>query len=342
MKKNLLLILVILLSKSVTAAFPVEVLSDTTILEFSDKSLQKKVTVITSGDKEIELPISIDLNSILKKLGLDSMEIENARMAIVSPDNKEDTLFIVSKSGQRLQIVSKKEHPLERLVDGHNNLDSDKENEEVMMSDPSPKNKKFFSKKDFSIYFGLNSYQGEGNSSPTAQTALRTWKSRYLAFSFRSNATLLKGEKADLALSYGPELAFYNFRLENSNTVFNTSGQTTFEDASFDTDKSKLTIPYLNFPVLLNLGIKEAKFKLGIGGYIGYRIGSSTKTKDLNGNKQKIKDSYNLNKIIYGLTTEFGKKNGFSVFMRYDLNKMFSPDQTSVNNLQAFSFGVRL
>ncbi|MFT5883689.1 MAG: hypothetical protein ACI9IP_000130 [Arcticibacterium sp.] len=341
MKQILLLSFVLLLFKSADAAFPVCIPSDTTILEFSDKSLQKKVTVIATGNKEIELPISINLNSILKKLGLDSAEIENTKMAIVSPDNKEDTLFIVSKSGQRLQIVSKKESTFKNHIDV-TSIDSTKKESQSLTINQKPLKNKFFSKKDFGLYFGLNSYQGEGNENPSAQTALRTWKSRYIALSFRWNATLINGQDADLALSYGPELAMYNFRLENSNTLFNASGQTTFEQAAFNTKKSKLTIPYLNFPVLFSLGIKESKFKIGIGGYIGYRIGAYTKTKDLNGNKQKIKNAYNLNKPIYGMTAELGKKNGFSIFMRYDLNKMFGANQVFINDLQAFSFGIRL
>ncbi|MFT7434496.1 MAG: hypothetical protein ACI8UX_000283 [Psychromonas sp.] len=341
MKRLLLLSLALLIFKSIQATPPVCIVSDTTILEFSDKSLQKKVTVITTGNKEIELPIHIDLNSILKKLGLDSAEIENAKMAIVSPENKEDTLFIISKSGQRLQIISKKASTFKNPIDVARIGSTKKESHNPTISQKSKRNK-FFSKKDFSLYFGLNSYQGERNENPNAQTALKTWKSRYVALSFRSNVTLVRGKSVDLAFSYGPEIAIYNFRLENSNTLFNTLGQTTFEEATFDTDKSKLSIPYLNFPILLNLGLKESKFKIGIGGYIGYRIGAYTKTKELNGNKQKIKNAYNLNKTIYGLTAELGKKNGFSIFMRYDLNKMFNANQVFINDLQAFCFGIRL
>jgi hypothetical protein len=42
------------------------------------------------------------------------------------------------------------------------------------------------------------------------------------------------------------------------------------------------------------------------------------------------------------VTAEIGKKNGMTLFVRYDMNKLFKQSQTSFNEIQAFSVGFRL
>lgn len=331
------------------AKFPVNTTpADTTILEFSDKSLNKRVTVITSGNKEFELPLSLNLNDLLKELGLDSTERDETLLIISTPESKEDTLLVISKSGQRIQIVTKgssdwgkwesdEESP--DSLEPNDEVETDEKNEEVKIT---PKDKSFFSKRDFGFYLGLNNFDHKRPSVPFQQYDLRDWKSRYIALSFRTNATLIRGQNTNLAVSYGPELSLYNFMFENNNTVFIQNGQTSFEEAGFKTKKTKLTITNVNFPVLLNVGFKKERFVIGIGAYAGYRIGAYSKTKDTRGNREKVKDDFNLNNLSYGLTTELGKKNGLTFFMRYDLNQLFNSDQIYARDLQAFSFGIRL
>lgn len=309
---------------------------DTTIIEFSDKSINKKVTVISTGTREIELPISLNLNELLKKIGVDSLE--RKEVIILVGKNSEDTLLILSKSGDRIQLVTKSNKP----PDFVNNEELD---EGPIVNDQEPKSKdlNFFSKKDFGLYLGLNNFKKDAVvNSLLQQYQLRDWKSRYIAFSFRKNTTLIRGSKNELALSYGPELTIYHFRLENSKIIVNRKGQTTFEEAGYITKKSKLVIPYFNFPVLINLGLKESKFKIAAGAYAGYRLGANSKTKSTDGNKEKIKNNYNLSNLMYGFTGEIGKKNSLALFVRYDLNKLFDSDQIHTKHLQAFSFGIRL
>ncbi|WP_055151884.1 outer membrane beta-barrel protein [Jiulongibacter sediminis] len=339
-----------------TFAARAEIKRDTTIIEFSDKKVNKRITVISTGEKEIDLPVSMDLNEVLKELGIDTTEREKALVLLGEDNGKKDTLLLISQSGQRIQIVTKQpllnrakdttivddyqEPPIsnEREPDQWNSgNDWDKQQNQKREEKP----KRFFSKSDFGFYIGLNNFVNASSGNSTFPE-LRTWRSRYVALSFRKNATLLRGKSADLALSYGPEIAWYNFMFENSKTAYYNNEQVRFDDADFSTSKSKLVMPYLNFPVLLNLGFKEDKFKFGVGGYIGYRIGSYTKTKDTNGNKEKNKSTYGFNNVPYGLTAELGRKNGLTLFFRYDLTKTFRSNQTNVNDLQAFSAGLRL
>lgn len=309
-------------------------LADTTIIEFLDKSINKRVTVISTGNKEIELPITLNLNELLKKIGIDSLTRKET--ILIVGKKTQDTLVLISKSGERIQIISKsnKSENIEKKYDS---------NKKPTENDTIEKNTRFFSKRDFGLYLGPNNFSRDGiKTSQFQQFQLKDWKSRCIAFSFRKNATMHDAEKSNLAISYGPELVIYHFSLENSHIILNKNNQTTFEEASFTTKKSKLTIPYVNFPVVLNLGFKESKYRLALGAYAGYRIGASTKTKAKDGNKEKIKNNYNLSNFLYGVTGEIGKKNCITGFIRYDLNKLFNSDQTYTRELQAFSFGIRL
>ena len=94
--------------------------------------------------------------------------------------------------------------------------------------------------------------------------------------------------------------------------------------------------------MLLNLGFKKEKFKIGVGGYVGYRVGGYTKEVYAGGGKEKDKGSLALNNFKYGLTTEVGMKYGGTLFFRYDLNDLFKDSQTNMKDMRAFSFGIRI
>jgi hypothetical protein len=338
---------------------------DTTIIEFNDKSTNNKVKVITNNNKTVELPKSLNLENVLKAIGVDSNERERALVVISQGGAKKDTLLLLSREGQRIKIITKDmamksdttiKDSQKRMDDtiesydeddnNHDEHDSDKEHQKHSKK-KSPKEKRFFSKSDFGTYIGLNNFAHANEASaPSQLNGLRTWQSRYVALSLRKNATLVKGSKVDVAFSYGPEIAWYNFMLKNSNVAreIDVRGKTMVEfvENTKETEKSKLVMPYLNFPVLLNFGFKEDKFKIGFGGYAGYRIGGYTREKFSKRSEDKVKGDFGLNDFIYGVTAEVGKKNGMTLFVRYDMNKLFKESQTNFKDIQAFSVGFRL
>ncbi len=354
-------------------AFSADLPKDTTIIEFNDKGSNNKVKVISGNNKTIELPKSLNLNNVLKAVGVDSNERERALVLISNGGSKRDTLLVFSKEGQRIKIITKdiiskrdttikeSEKEMERRIekeveDEIESYEDDNENhqEHSNQANKKPKatkDKKFFSKSDFGIYLGLNNFAHANEpKAPSGLIGLRTWQSRYVALSLRKNATLVKGKKVDVAFSYGPEIAWYNFMLKNSNVAReldvvvngNPVNQVAFVENSKETEKSKLVMPYLNFPVLLNFGFKEDKFKIGFGGYVGYRVGGYSMEKFSRRSEDKVKGDFGMNDFVYGLTAEVGKKNGMTLFVRYDMNKLFKESQTSFNDIQAFSVGFRL
>ncbi len=329
---------------------------DTTIIEFNDKTTNNRVKVITLKNIK-DLPKILNLDGVLKSMGVDSSEREKA-MVLITKDNKvgiRDTILAVTRDGQSIKIVTRGNSETKKdtiIFDTDTNTMSDEiitfekeernenfEKEERKKESP----KKFFSKSDFGLYLGLNNFTNATPSIPNFQYDLRPLQSRYIAFSFRKNATISKGENLDVAISYGPEIAWYNFMLENSNVAVFENGKTTFVTNTKDTRKSKLVLPYLNLPVMLNFGLKEQKFKIGVGGYVGYRIGGYTSEKFISrGGKQKTQGNYGFNDLLYGLTAELGKRNGLTLFARYDLNNLFKASQTQLKDIQAFSVGIRI
>lgn len=327
---------------------------DTTIVEFNDKESNSKVKIITI-DKLKDLPKILNLSNVLKSVGVDSNERERAIVMVTksSKNGSTDTIFVVTKDGKNIKIVSREKPEAIRdttIIDLGNGTMKDeiitfeKDNSSDNSSNKrSRAPKSFFSKSDFGLYLGLNNFINAAPSSPNLLYDLRPLQSRYIALSFRKNATLVKGKKADLAFSYGPEIAWYNFMLENSNVAVFENDKTSFVKNTKETRKSKLVLPYLNLPVMLNLGFKESKFKIGVGGYVGYRVGGYTREKYAsNGGKTKTQGNFGFNNILYGLTTEIGKRNGLTMFFRYDLNPLFKSSQTNLKDIQAFSVGFRL
>jgi hypothetical protein len=344
MKK--LLILLFLIS---TRAFAFQ--SDTTIVEFVDKAIQKKIKITSKDGERFVYPQSLNFKNALKAFNIDSLEREKAWVIIAKDNNRADTLVVVSRSGNSITITS-------RSLNGA--LNSENDDDEIRSFEPSNGKKEFdvqistdnggprerrspgryFKRSNFDLYLGLNSYTNQNDD----LTDLRVWPSRYIGLSFKKNLTLAHNEKTHWALTLGPEFAWHNFMLKNSNKLTYENGVTNFVKNSEQTSKSKFVVPHLNFPVMLSIGFKKERFHLGLGGYVGFRTGGYSKEKfSANKNKHFVKgESLGLNNVKYGLTAEVGKKNGSAIFIRYDLSPLFKSTQTHLEDMSAFSFGIKL
>jgi hypothetical protein len=197
------------------------------------------------------------------------------------------------------------------------------------------KRSSIFHRKDFGLFLGLNNV-ANANRFPELQNS----QSRYTALQWRRNHRLITGNAVDVALGAGWEIAWNNLMFnDNMGVLRQNDGTTVFVDAGRDYEKSKLTVFNLNVPLMLQFGIKESNWRLGLGGYAGVRLGSYTKTKDYENGTNRVHGAYNLSKFRYGFAAEMGR-NDFAVFVRYDMTPMFN-NTNSVNG-NIVSFGVRL
>ncbi|RSK33154.1 outer membrane beta-barrel protein [Hymenobacter metallilatus] len=200
---------------------------------------------------------------------------------------------------------------------------------------------------NFDIDLGVNALVNK--SVPQNQFApdLRPIASRYLSLNWHYDVRV-GGKGSPLFLRTGPEVAFNNYMLDNNYQFVNTNGVTTIvkADAGRNLEKSKLAVTSINLPLMPMLNFQDKKgkdaFRLGAGGFIGYRLGSHTKIKyEADGGTKKDKDrgSYNLEDFQYGVQGIVGIR-GIDLFVKYNLNDTFKSNRGP--QAQTLSFGFSL
>ncbi|HEX8426776.1 outer membrane beta-barrel protein [Hymenobacter sp.] len=199
---------------------------------------------------------------------------------------------------------------------------------------------------NFNIDLGLNTLVNV--ETPVGQSApdLKPVGSRYLSLNWHYDIRL--GQKGSpLHLLTGPELAFNNYMLDNNSRFVNLNAATTLQaEMERSLEKSKLAVTTLNLPLMAVLDFQNKKgrdaFRIGAGGFIGYRLGSHTKIKyseDGRTRKDKDRGSYNLEDFQYGVQGTIGIRS-FDLFAKYNLNDLFQNNRGI--QAQTLSFGISL
>ena len=219
-------------------------------------------------------------------------------------------------------------------------------------------NANFFNRDGMNLYLGLNGLSGEVPQINLAiypmyylqtDSELKPFSSRYVSVEFSESLTLVKGKKSAFRLGLGISFDWYNFMFDHNRLVQKANQGAIFQP-KFDAQrneialsKNKLTISYINIPIMphvvfnKNSGVQM----IGLGGYVGYRIDSWTKSiEEKTENLHRVSSNFNLNQFRYGLRAEFAFKKMPSLFFNYDLNPLF--EKNSSPNLTGFSFGIIL
>ena len=219
-------------------------------------------------------------------------------------------------------------------------------------------NANFFSRDGLNLYLGLNGLSGEVPQINATiypmyylqtDTELKPFGSRYVSVEFAESLTLVKGKKSAFRLGLGISFDWYNFMFDHNRSVQKANQGAIFQP-KFDAQgneiafsKNKLTVSYINIPIMphvvftKNSGVQM----IGLGGYLGYRIDSWTKSiEEKTENLNRVSSNFNLNQFRYGLRAEFAFKKLPNLFFNYDLSPLF--EKNSSPNLAGFSFGIRL
>lgn len=197
---------------------------------------------------------------------------------------------------------------------------------------------------EFVIDLGLNNYL-ENDKFPDESNAaygLRPLGSRYIALGYQLQ-TRIGGRKSPLSFNYGIEFSANNFMFDRDVIITKGTDAIEFTEANRNLRKSKLTVWYVSLPVMpvmLDFG-RRGRFRIGAGGYAGYRIHSYSKIMYFEDGKQKDHNSSNfyLSNFRYGLIGQIGFKD-INIFVKYDLNPLFSEGKGP--DLRAISFGIRI
>ena len=123
--------------------------------------------------------------------------------------------------------------------------------------------------------------------------------------------------KQSVGLVTGMGVEFNNFRFANDITLKEENGvvvaDSTYILNGTNLSKSKVTMSYLNVPLLMEFQIPAGHDKIFISGGVigGLRLGSHTKVvyqKGGNKQKDKVRDDFNLASLRYGLHARVGYK----------------------------------
>ncbi|MTI22352.1 hypothetical protein E1176_15070 [Fulvivirga sp. RKSG066] len=217
-------------------------------------------------------------------------------------------------------------------------------------------------KHSFNFDIGTNNYVTEDGKFPDENNELYTVKpfgSWYVGI----NSIYKSYIGGPLYLEWGGGVSWYNFKFENTRTRLEDTdnGAVFFEDLDpdLDFDKSKLTVFYGNLYMVPMLQFGKGKkgrsqswrglwnddrggsFRIGAGGYIGYKLDSYTKfviDKD-DDDKVRNHDNFHLENLRYGARLQMGYR-GTDLFLNVDINELFIENKGP--KLHAFSFGIIL
>ena len=190
--------------------------------------------------------------------------------------------------------------------------------------------------------FGLGGYFQDGQIPQNTDLETRPWGSRYVAINLMSRTRLSRQRRKAFYFKYGLSFSWSNFMFDRNVQLVQNNNMLEFVDPGFGLEKSKLTVSYINAPVMFQFYMKN-KIKISAGGYAGYKLGSYTKIKYNNdGDTEKDRDrgNYQLSPFRYGLRAELGW-SWFTLFANYDLNTLFR-ENSNMPELHAFNFGIRL
>ena len=203
---------------------------------------------------------------------------------------------------------------------------------------------------DFVLAFGLNNAIIEGENFD--DTPYKIGGSRFFEIGWAWKTRVFQNSNF-LRIKYG-----YSFQINGlkpkDNMYFTQNGdETMLEEFPSELKKSKLSITNLVFPVHFEFGPSKRidrenyfrystrnQFKIGIGGYAGFNIGTRQKLKySVDGEKikDKMKKSFNATSLVYGLSGYIAFDDT-ALYIKYDLSPIFKDQVVKQNNI---SLGVR-
>ena len=203
---------------------------------------------------------------------------------------------------------------------------------------------------DFVIAVGLNHAIIDGQSLNDSPYSIG--KSRFLEMGWSWNTRVFQHTNF-LRFRYGVSFQFNGLGPKDNMYFVRNDDQTNLEVFPENLDKSKFRMDNLVLPFYFEFGPSrkteretyfrystQKKFKIGVGGYAGVNLGVRQKLRyeqDGEQIREKIKNNYNTNNFIYGLSAYIGVGD-IALYAKYDINPIFNSAVTDQNNI---SLGLR-
>ncbi|NMH87192.1 hypothetical protein [Flavivirga algicola] len=203
---------------------------------------------------------------------------------------------------------------------------------------------------DFVLAFGLNNAIIEGEK--LDDSPYKFGGSRFLELGWAWKTRVFNNTNF-LRFKYGFSFQINGLKPDDNRYFVQQGNQTILEEFPESLKKSKLSITNLVFPVHLEFGPSKKiendtyfrystrnQFKIGLGGYAGFNIGTRQKLKyEMNGEriKEKQKRGFNTSSLVYGLSGYIAFDD-MALYVKYDLSPIFKDQIVKQNNI---SIGVR-
>ncbi len=323
----------LLIVGSTVSAKPIEDLlaEDSMIVQYGNKRI---VIYLAEAKDKQKLQAMYD-RGVLKNLFkyLDTTQL--ADTAIIK-DNSGDYRIIKKGNGESIIFFDKvKDINSNVLIDINRNNNTndgkqDDDNREVK------RRYKTNLSHEFGIDVGMNAFIPKEGSLTGTLYELVPARSNYVALNYNNVFKFSRYAR----LKMGIEISWYNFMFVKDVRVDMQPNALVLNLDPNGLKKSKLSATYLNLPMLFEVGRRYWGMRVGVGGYVGYRIDSWTKAVTNSGDKQKDRNSYYLNNFRYGITGQVGFR-WVKLFAHYDLNTLFVKDKApEINTISVgFRFG---
>lgn len=336
-----------LFTSQATATEPMN--GDTVVIEIDADT---RIIIYTASKADLKSLESYDINKMIRDLNTSIREKNQSYMELDDRGDRYrmDTAIVYQQAERSSPMIS----GIELNETRRNKRYEDNEFRNYRnIKKPSKR-----TRNDFNIDLGTNNWMEEGVRFPNELNrpySVRPWGSWFVGLN-SVNRTYIAGP---LNLDWGFGFNWYNWKLEDPGFVaVKTDTETIFApvDPNFNAMKSKLTAGYLNFTMVPMLRFNEggnrkyknfhwgntSGFRIGAGGYVGYRMMSRSKlVYNEGGSKEKdrVNNNFYLNNVRYGVRAQVGWK-GVDIFANYDLNEVFVTDRGP--RLNAVSFGIIL
>ncbi|NQY28049.1 MAG: hypothetical protein HRT69_01095 [Flavobacteriaceae bacterium] len=305
--------------------------------------LQEKIELAVKAEKELMKKEIIKVNEQVKNKELTEEEAKLAKKEIANKyaiKIKEGTDNIIKEN------VSEKNSVEFSLLGGRL----------FRITKSSDSIKKTSRKKDYRTYSGIVVAAGFNNTIQEGKSLndsdYKAGGSRFFELGFAWKTRVFK-ESNWLRFGYGVSLQYNSLKPKDNQYFVRNNDVTSLQIHPYDLKKSKIRTTNLVVPISFEFGASEKidkgnysvfpvhqSFKFTIGGYAGIRIGTIQKLKyKANGEREKNKsrNHYNMNDFVYGVTVGIAR-NGVGLYMKYDLNPLFSSPNIKQNNI---SLGVK-
>jgi len=202
---------------------------------------------------------------------------------------------------------------------------------------------------DFVFTIGVNNALIDGEELGDTYSVLG---SGFVELGWSWKTRLLNNSNA-IRLRYGFSFQWNKFSPKSDRYFVQDGNTTTLETFPDNLQDSQFRVTNLVVPIFFEFGpsrkidrdtyfryTTRRQFKIGIGAYGGFRIGTQQKLKfkeDGDRVKQKTRRNYNATDLVYGLHGYVGVGN-ISLFAKYDLNTVFKDQAVDQNGI---SMGVR-